>query len=234
MPVGTAQKDRPEFDSFDRVGGIIAAAADQADVLNPLDALTHPEFRRFHVVSILLRAVGSLLRGEPLFATYLIEIRSATKPSAWARGQPSLPDAPRFLKLPRNPRARSRRASARSNGHGVSRRSSVGGAGGLSHMAHEAGPGGGGVSDALGATVGSLGNAIGATIIGAFVVWLACGFTMALSLLGLTSSVSPAATPSLPKETPGRRRELRRWRARRRRPRSLRSSSPSAPPGRRA
>ncbi len=63
-------------------------------------------------------------------------------------------------------------------------------------MAHEAGLGGGGVSDALGATVGSLGNAIGATIIGAFVVWLACGFTMALSLLGLTSSVSPRR-PSL-------------------------------------
>ena len=52
MPMGTAQKDRPEFGSLDRVGGVIAAAADQANVLNPLDALPYPEFRRFHVVSI--------------------------------------------------------------------------------------------------------------------------------------------------------------------------------------
>ena len=79
MPMGTAQKHRPELGALDRVGGVIAAAADQANVLNALDALTHSEFRRFHVVSIPCSGAiaSSRLTG---FATLLIEFRITTKP----------------------------------------------------------------------------------------------------------------------------------------------------------
>ena len=47
MPIGTAQKHRPEFGALDRVRGEIAAAADQANVLNALDALPYPNFVGF-------------------------------------------------------------------------------------------------------------------------------------------------------------------------------------------
>ena len=49
VPVRAAQKNRLQFGPIDRVGGVIALAADQPDVLDALDALTHPEFCRFHI-----------------------------------------------------------------------------------------------------------------------------------------------------------------------------------------
>ena len=52
MPIGTAQKNRFEFGIVDRVGCVIAPAADQTNVLDALNALTYPEFCRPHIVSI--------------------------------------------------------------------------------------------------------------------------------------------------------------------------------------
>ena len=52
VPVGAAQKDRPQRGGLDRVGGVVPPAADQANILDPLDALADPKFHRFHTVSI--------------------------------------------------------------------------------------------------------------------------------------------------------------------------------------
>jgi hypothetical protein len=82
MALGTAQKDRPELGAFDRVGGIIAAAADQADVLNALDALTHSEFRRLHFASIPRKRPVSFVTPRGELTTLLIEFLVTTKPPA--------------------------------------------------------------------------------------------------------------------------------------------------------
>jgi hypothetical protein len=49
MPIRTAQKNRLKFGFINCVGGIIAPAAHQANILDALDALTYPEFCRSHV-----------------------------------------------------------------------------------------------------------------------------------------------------------------------------------------
>ena len=91
MALGTAQKDRPELGAFDRVGGIIAAAADQADVLDALDGLTHSEFRRLHLASIPRKRPVSFVTPHGELTTLLIEFPVATKPPA-IRAGPATPE----------------------------------------------------------------------------------------------------------------------------------------------
>ena len=49
VPIWAAQKNRLELGFVDCIRGVIAPAAHQANVLDPLDALTHPEFCRSHI-----------------------------------------------------------------------------------------------------------------------------------------------------------------------------------------
>ena len=52
MPIWAAQKNRLEFGFINRIGSVVSPTADQPNVLDPLDALTHPEFCRSHILSI--------------------------------------------------------------------------------------------------------------------------------------------------------------------------------------
>jgi imidazoleglycerol-phosphate dehydratase len=80
MPVWAAQKNRFEFGSVNRIRGVIASAAHQANVLDALNALTYPEFCRFHIHILSFPVAAERICLRTAFALLLIESHRIAKP----------------------------------------------------------------------------------------------------------------------------------------------------------